>query len=63
VGYKETMKNTNETTYEIAYFTRTGKPRRKEVPASRIPTVWARLEEQGCYDCRVSFHPMSESMN
>lgn len=59
MGYKGTMKNTStEPTYEIAYFTRTGLPRRKEVPQSRIPAVWARLEEQGCYDCRVSCHPV-----
>ena len=60
MGYKGTMKNTktSEPTYEIAYFTRAGLPRRKEVTQSRIPAVWARLEEQGCYDCRVSCHPV-----
>jgi len=53
------MKNTStDRTHEIAYFTRTGLPRWKHVPLSRIPAVWARLEEQGCYDCRVSFYPV-----
>ena len=54
------MKNTKtpEPTYEIAYFTRTGLPRRKAVAQSKVPAVWARLEEQGCYNCWVSYHPV-----
>lgn len=53
----------SEAIYEIAYTTRTGKHSRKQVRQSRIVATCRSLHERGCYNVRVSFHPLIEGVD